>query len=404
VFANGEAFYSQVEQDTPASVDAYFVHRDHQGSIDTLTRVIGSGDDTRKQSFDAFGKRRNASWTADPGDQRYADAHFTERGYTGHEHLDNVRLIHMNGRLQDPLLGVMLSPDPVLGSLADPRTLNRYAYAAGNPLSAVDPDGFFLRRLVKNIGRAIRSVGQFLNRLVDRYGRQLLAAVAGYYVGGFVTDWYIGATLPTANNAATAQIVGGAAAGATSAAIARGDPMAIVGGAISGGIMRAVELEFGGVWSVKRIAVTATVGGALAYIETGQFGPTFGTLSATGSARYLYNRFVPYEASWRAGGAAQGKSRYQLPIEGANNVGVARNAVDAGDFFGEGGLTSRFMNRVPGINAVAGLHDVMQVGWDRWGGSGLRNWLNYPGMPAAALVTYPALMDGVPALQVAAGD
>jgi hypothetical protein len=62
------------------------------------------------------------------------------------------------------------------------------------------------------------------------------------------------------------------------------------------------------------------------------------------------------------------------------------------------------MNRVPGINAVAGLHDVMQVGWDRWGGSGLRNWLNYPGMPAAALVTYPALMDGVPALQVAAGD
>jgi len=236
VFANGEAFYSQVEQDSPASVDAYFIHRDHQGSVDTLTRVIGSGGDTLKQSFDAFGKRRNASWTADATDQRPADAHFTERGYTGHEHLDNVRLIHMNGRLQDPLLGVMLAPDPVLGSLADPRTLNRYAYAAGNPLSAVDPDGFFLRRLVKNIGRALRSIGSFLNRVVERYGRELLAAVAGYYVGGFATEWYIGATAPTAANAATAEIVGGMAAGATSAAIARGDPMAIAGGALSGGI------------------------------------------------------------------------------------------------------------------------------------------------------------------------
>ncbi len=67
---------------------------------------------------------------------------WTERGYTGHEHLDKVKLIHMNGRVQDPIVGRMLSPDPVLGDLADPQSLNRYSYVRNNPLGLVDPTGF----------------------------------------------------------------------------------------------------------------------------------------------------------------------------------------------------------------------------------------------------------------------
>ncbi|MCF6348258.1 MAG: hypothetical protein L3J20_08165 [Flavobacteriaceae bacterium] len=34
-----------------------------------------------------------------------------DRGYTGHEHLLGVDLIHMNGRLYDPLLHRFLAPD-----------------------------------------------------------------------------------------------------------------------------------------------------------------------------------------------------------------------------------------------------------------------------------------------------
>ena len=69
VFANGEAIYSQVEQTSPATFDAYFLHRDHQGSVDTLSRVVGGGSQTLAQRFDAFGKRRNPNWTADPADR-----------------------------------------------------------------------------------------------------------------------------------------------------------------------------------------------------------------------------------------------------------------------------------------------------------------------------------------------
>ncbi len=36
---------------------------------------------------------------------------FLQRGYTGHEHLQSVGLIHMNGRLYDPVLHRFLMPD-----------------------------------------------------------------------------------------------------------------------------------------------------------------------------------------------------------------------------------------------------------------------------------------------------
>jgi RHS repeat-associated protein len=35
------------------------------------------------------------------------------RGFTGHEQLGSVGLIHMNGRVYDPLLGRFGSPDPM---------------------------------------------------------------------------------------------------------------------------------------------------------------------------------------------------------------------------------------------------------------------------------------------------
>ena len=60
------------------------------------------------------------------------------------------------------------------------------------------------------------------------------------------------------------------------------------------------------------------------------------------------------------------------------------------------------------MNAIAGLHDVFQVRLDQLGGdrfgSVLRNSLNFPGMPVAAGLTYPALFDGVPSVALAMDD
>ena len=41
---------------------------------------------------------------------------YTDRGYTGHLHADGVGLIHMNGRMYDPILARFISADPLIQS------------------------------------------------------------------------------------------------------------------------------------------------------------------------------------------------------------------------------------------------------------------------------------------------
>jgi len=48
----------------------------------------------------------------------------------------------MNGRIYDPRLGRMLSPDPVTQAPENGQNYNRYIYANNNPLKYSDPSGF----------------------------------------------------------------------------------------------------------------------------------------------------------------------------------------------------------------------------------------------------------------------
>jgi len=55
--------------------------------------------------------------------------------------MDMFGLINMNGRMYDPIIGRMLSPDPYVPNGAYTQDFNRYTYARNNPLSYIDPDG-----------------------------------------------------------------------------------------------------------------------------------------------------------------------------------------------------------------------------------------------------------------------
>ncbi len=68
-----------------------------------------------------------------------------DRGYTGHEHLYNFGLINMNGRLYDPLVARMLSPDIVIQDEQNSQAYNRYSYCFNNPLRFTDPSGYIVR-------------------------------------------------------------------------------------------------------------------------------------------------------------------------------------------------------------------------------------------------------------------
>jgi len=97
-------------------------------------------------AHDPYGDRRRADWTArltaaSSTDLVVAQGRRVSRGFTGHEHLDRTGLVHMNGRVYDPLLGRFLSPDPVVADPSSSQGWNLYAYVGNNPLSRTDPTG-----------------------------------------------------------------------------------------------------------------------------------------------------------------------------------------------------------------------------------------------------------------------
>lgn len=66
----------------------------------------------------------------------------TPKGFTQHEHLNQLELIHMNGRAFDYHLGRFTGVDPFIQFPLNSQSLNPYSYILNNPLSGTDPSGY----------------------------------------------------------------------------------------------------------------------------------------------------------------------------------------------------------------------------------------------------------------------
>ncbi|TAJ93587.1 MAG: RHS repeat-associated core domain-containing protein [Gammaproteobacteria bacterium] len=113
----------------------HYLHKDHLGNVSVITDE--QANVSEELSYDAWGHPEDWSPATAP---LYPTA--TPRGYTGHEHLDDVGIIHMNGRVYDPMLGRMLSADPLITHPGYSQSYNRYSYVLNNPLRYTDPSGF----------------------------------------------------------------------------------------------------------------------------------------------------------------------------------------------------------------------------------------------------------------------
>ncbi|MES2512657.1 MAG: SpvB/TcaC N-terminal domain-containing protein [Bacteroidota bacterium] len=120
----------------------YYIYNDHLGSINTITDA--SGNIVTEQNFDAWGRKRNTTYWS--YNSIGSTPNWLYRGFTGHEHLPQFSLINMNGRLYDPLLSSMLSPDKYNQQPIFTQNYNRYGYAYNNPLKYTDPSGDFILR------------------------------------------------------------------------------------------------------------------------------------------------------------------------------------------------------------------------------------------------------------------
>ncbi len=117
----------------------YYLHRDNIGSTVAITNSAGAL--IEQTAYEPLGKRRAPDGASDPTNA--ITGVNTDRGFTDHEHLDDLALVHMNGRIFDPLVGRFLSADPNVQFKDDLQSYNRYSYVANNPLNTRDPTGYF---------------------------------------------------------------------------------------------------------------------------------------------------------------------------------------------------------------------------------------------------------------------
>jgi RHS repeat-associated protein len=142
IYAGNEpvAVYSR----TAAGVNTMsYVLEDHQGGVSAIASSAGTAD--VNESFSAFGTRRNpTTWSGAPTTTDLNTiASLSRQGYTFQTALgQSMGLNHMNGRVQDAILGRFLSPDPQIPEPTNAQSYNRYSYVNNNPLSETDPTGF----------------------------------------------------------------------------------------------------------------------------------------------------------------------------------------------------------------------------------------------------------------------
>ena len=106
----------------------YLTFTDNLGSI--LSVMDANGRKVFEASYDAWGKQTIT-----------LNEIGLQRGYTGHEMLNEFDIINMNGRLYDPVLGRFFSPDNYVQAPGNSQNFNRYSYCLNNPLKYNDPSG-----------------------------------------------------------------------------------------------------------------------------------------------------------------------------------------------------------------------------------------------------------------------
>ncbi|WP_158681600.1 RHS repeat-associated core domain-containing protein [Microbulbifer pacificus] len=268
-----------------------YLHKDHLGSVDVITDASGSV--VQAMSFDAWGQRRNAqSWEALIASELTGfNSDITTRGYTGHEMLDQVGLIHMNGRIYDARLGRFLQADPFVQAASDTQMYNRYSYVRNNPLNATDPSGYFIFTLAAAVYLAantvtwyvaglIMGVAGFLDALSQ--GASFKDALKAGFIQGVSAAAFAGIGQASGNyfgldfgsvpiKVAASGVVGGITSVLQGGKFGHGFVSAGIGAAV--GASKGLKLQSGGGWAnAGRAAVRITIAGTVSRATGGKFG------------------------------------------------------------------------------------------------------------------------------------
>lgn len=126
-----------VEIEDSTGTKLLWFHTDRLNSVVALTD--DNGNVVESMSYDSWGRRRSTS-----GDDATdaLDGGMDYKGFTGHEMLDLLDLVHMNGRVYEPTIARFTSADPIIQDPEHSQSYNRYTYVWNNPTNLTDPTGF----------------------------------------------------------------------------------------------------------------------------------------------------------------------------------------------------------------------------------------------------------------------
>ena len=123
--------------------DEHYLHKDNIGNAVSITNKSGSV--VQQFTYDPWGKQTRIYQSSVFSNKTYGQP--TNNAFTGHELIDGLDVVHMNGRIYDADLGRFLQADPFVQSPTSFQSFNRYAYVTNNPLSMTDPSGYLFSDL-----------------------------------------------------------------------------------------------------------------------------------------------------------------------------------------------------------------------------------------------------------------
>jgi RHS repeat-associated protein len=307
-----------------------FIHHDRMGSIVAISDAVGNL--VERASYSAFGSPA----VAKEDGLKKLDTFSSDLGFTEHKTLPSG-LIHMRGRLYDPIRGQFLTPDLFIQDIHNLQSLNRYAYVLGNPFRSRDPSGFFsMGDITREIGKGIDGIVRAGQRLGDWLSKDqnqrlicqlAITAATGYLCAPYsLYSWQLYAY--------------SAAGGALSAAVgSKGNPQAITRGALTAVAFAAVGSYFKSAAGFKAFVAPVT-NGLVAGLSTQTSGGSFRSGFMSGFASAALGQSGVY-ATLKMDTAPDDfwNFAYNTAVAGAIGGAVSENA---GSTFENGAVTAAF--------------------------------------------------------------
>lgn len=257
----------ETNQHFPSGTDGQMFWYNYNDKGDVVGLTKQSGQSTHNYRYDPFG-------AVLPDNGNFTDPH-NHYTLTGKELDENTGLTYFGARFYDAATAQWMTQDTYRGVFTNPKSIHRYSYVEGNPITYYDAYGYWPEFLDKAVDAVKEAVGSAVQGVQNFYeeNKQTIATVASA-VAGVAAG--VAATAAVASFCAVTAGIGcvilaGAAAGAAAGAVSSVVGQGISTGKVDGGeVLKSAVI--GGITGAFTAGLSSKLPG-LAQAIAGRTGP-----------------------------------------------------------------------------------------------------------------------------------